>query len=392
VCVVAIYVSISPKGPRVERWTAGCSVVPVRYVRGRPIVIVPIEPMVEDDEGDSMDHDDALAELLGVTSLSHLIEALSIEEENNLNEHNSLLPPLVRDGNEEQLLEAYLQEVGAPERYQATSVYRCTKILALSAKELRRMTLELLHNPTYRRSSLELTWETIGTERVITRLENFVNVHPEWKELCYGYVQTLVSSLMGEQYLLYKEKLNFKPPGGSGFAPHVDTPSLRAPFSPDVGPHTFVTVMIAIDTMTSSNGCLRVVEGRWFRLEQEQLEKASNIVEVLPYRQDGNPDDDGRAGAIPLDTFSQFHFQDIECDGGDIVLFHGWTPHRSSKNTSPFARRAVFLTYNPLREGDFHDEYYRRMAQLRHNYSTTLQQVYQLDYQMDLKALSSVPA
>jgi ectoine hydroxylase-related dioxygenase (phytanoyl-CoA dioxygenase family) len=360
------------------------------------------------DNGD----DAALAEMLGITSLNNLIEAVTSSiglEENNCSsiDEQSLVPPLFRCVNGSERIHAYLRQVHAREIYQEVSVFQFPKIFSLSAQEIRRITLELIHNPAYSVPS-EKTFETIGMQRHLTRIENFVNIHPKWKELCYGYLQKLVSSVMGEEYILYKEKLNLKPPGGSGFAPHVDTPSLRAAFvaakreedHDEEGPQTFITLMVAIDKMTKSNGCLRVVEGGWVlsekdqrndRLQQQQKEEAAVIVEVIPQVIDGNPDGDGRAGAIPQDVSSQLNFIDVECDGGDIVIFHGWTPHRSSKNTSAFSRRAVFLTYNPLREGDFHDEYYLRMAQLRHAYCTTTRKLQQSDYQMDLNALSSVP-
>jgi ectoine hydroxylase-related dioxygenase (phytanoyl-CoA dioxygenase family) len=162
--------------------------------------------------------------------------------------------------------------------------------------------------------------------------------------------------------VLYKEKLNLKPPGGSGFAPHLDTPSLRVALGGE-GPQTFVTVMVAIDNMTTANGCLRICKGEWS--EQEHCT-------VIQPEEDGNPDAGGRAGAIPAETAHDLEFHDVECQGGDIVAFNGWAPHRSSANASPFPRRAVFLTYNPKSEGDFHDRYYERMEEIRNAWRSTV--------------------
>jgi ectoine hydroxylase-related dioxygenase (phytanoyl-CoA dioxygenase family) len=185
--------------------------------------------------------------------------------------------------------------------------------------------------------------------------------------------------------VLYKEKLNLKPPGGSGFAPHLDTPSLRVALG-GTGPQTFVTIMVAIDNMTSQNGCLRIAKGRW---------SEDNHCALVPPEQDGNPDAGGRAGAIPVQEAESFEFVDIACRGGDIVAFNGWAPHRSSANSSPFARRAVFLTYNPASEGDFHDRYYERMDELRNDWRTRvgLSGCCQLtvDEQNDLSALATIP-
>lgn len=232
-------------------------------------------------------------------------------------------------------------------------------------------------------------------QRKLTRLENFVDDHVGWSELCHVYLRKLVSSALGEEMVLYKEKLNLKPSGGSGFAPHLDTPSLRIALG-GTGPQTFCTVMVAIDDMTISNGCLRVVKGKW---------SETNHCPVIEPEKDGNPDAGGRAGAIPLDvadgaadndtTEKKLNFEPILCKGGTIVAFNGWVPHRSSSNTSPFARRAVFLTYNPKREGDFHRIYYETMEEKRRKWRESVgllnrqQQIE--DERFELEALATIP-
>ena len=44
---------------------------------------------------------------------------------------------------------------------------------------------------------------------------------------------------------------------------------------------------------------------------------------------------------------------------GSTLWFHSRTPHRSGPNGSRLARRAVYPTYNALREGDLRTAYYR---------------------------------
>lgn len=179
--------------------------------------------------------------------------------------------------------------------------------------------------------------------------------------------------------------------GGSGFAPHLDTPSLRVALG-EKGPQTFVTVMVAIDDMNVKNGCLRIAKGAWSSSE--------NCCPVVQPEANGNPDGDGRAGAIPPEVADNLHFEDLVCPGGTIVAFNGYAPHRSSANRSHFSRRAVFLTYNPASEGDFHDTYYDRMEQLRNDWRTSIglsggggggQRQISADEQNDLDALATVP-
>lgn len=205
---------------------------------------------------------------------------------------------------------------------------------------------------------------------------------------------------MGEPMVLFKEKLNLKPPGGSGFAPHLDTPSLRVALGDD-GPKTFCTVMIAIDDMTASNGCLKVCKGPWSEDNHVEVDEPEE-----EDRKNGNPDAEARRGAIPLNVADRHEYEDVIVKGGTIVAFNGWAPHRSAGNVSPFPRRAVFLTYNPVAEGDFHDMYYQKMNGMRSAYRKRMlnriintdmctddddEQNISIDERNELAALATIP-
>ena len=159
--------------------------------------------------------------------------------------------------------------------------------------------------------------------------------------------------------VLHKEKLHLKPFGGSGFAAHLVSPLLRVALGDD-GPQSFVTVMVDIDNMTVQNGCLRICPGP---------STTGPHYDVIEPERDGNPDAAGRAGAIPKETADSLDFEDVLCVGGGVAVFGGWAPHRSAANQSAFPRWAVFLTYNPRREGAVHDWYYQRMEDIRNKWS-----------------------
>jgi ectoine hydroxylase-related dioxygenase (phytanoyl-CoA dioxygenase family) len=248
-----------------------------------------------------------------------------------------------------------------------------------------------------RRITDELTWgvyqsdktyETIRVvsrgeieeRRKVTRFENFVATHGEWESLC-DYVGRLASIIYGEPMVIFKEKLNLKPPGGSGFAPHLDTPSLRVALG-NKGPQEFVTVMVAIDAMTEANGCLQFVKGKW---------SEENAVPTVQPEKGSNPDGNGREGAIAVKDAQNLPFVPHPCPGGTIVLFKGWVPHKSGANRSPFPRRAVFLTYNPAKEGRFRDEYYKHMERLRSEFRIQAGLEKQRDAQAEMDALATIP-
>ncbi len=144
--------------------------------------------------------------------------------------------------------------------------------------------------------------------------------------------------------------------------------------------------MVAIDDMTVKNGCLRICKGDWTE---------TNCCEIIEPEKDGSPDAGGRAGAIPLQVSEDLDFEDLVCKGGTIMVFNGWAPHRSSANLSPFHRRAIFLTYNPKDEGEFHTKYYEKMEKLRNDWREKIglanRKQRMEDQKFEMDALASVP-
>lgn len=144
--------------------------------------------------------------------------------------------------------------------------------------------------------------------------------------------------------------------------------------------------MVAIDDMTTRNGCLRICKGSWTE---------ENCCSVVKPDKDGSPDAGGRAGGIPPEIADTLEFEDLVCEGGTISVFNGWAPHRSAANVSPFPRRCILLTYNPKEEGEYHSKYYERMDQLRNEWREKIglanRQQQMEDKKMEMEALSSVP-
>ena len=257
---------------------------------------------------------------------------------------------------------------------------------------------ETVHVVVVRREEEDEEEEVRRPVRVLTRLEHFVDGHPGWSELCHTHLRELVSETLGIEMVLYKEKLNVKPPGGSGYAPHLDAPSLRIAFG-EHGPRTFCTVMVAIDDMTELNGCLRICKGEWNEdrrvrtIDPAASSSSSSSSDGGTDDDDdvGNPDGGGRGGAIHPDVARALVFEPLPCESGTIAVFNGWAPHRSSSNASQFSRRAVFLTYNPKEEGDYHARYYERMTDMRREWRDKAERRYREDARSELEALSTIP-
>jgi hypothetical protein len=208
----------------------------------------------------------------------------------------------------------------------------------------------------------------------ITRCEEFMSYHEPFAAIAGNdsRLAGVCGTLFGDNACLVKEKLNFKPPEGAGFMPHLDHPSLAFYLPPQCD--SFITAMVAIDDMTVENGCLRVVRGVW---------NSSNRLTCVP--PEGDPEVGGRAGAITEKALEGLQFEDIVCKAGDVLLFNGWVPHRSGPNKTNHCRRAVFFTYNPASHGDHRAAYYKSLTDIRNGWKEKLASNCSKDYENDLK-------
>jgi hypothetical protein len=168
-------------------------------------------------------------------------------------------------------------------------------------------------------------------KRLICRIENFCPYHRGFAALLEGErMRGCVSDLFGEPAVLFKDKINFKLPGGNGFTPHQD---VQAGW--DTYARLHITAMVSIDACTLENGCLELAAGHqrrgligssWAPLAGEQLQG----VEFVP----------------------------CTTEPGDAVFFDSYAPHRSGPNMSRDPRRVLYVTYNRLSEGDHRAQYY----------------------------------
>ncbi len=163
----------------------------------------------------------------------------------------------------------------------------------------------------------------------LCRSEQFVEVHDGLRHLlCEGALVEVASALLGEPAVLYKEKVNHKPPGGAGYRAHQDAPAY-----PMIDTH--VSAMVAIDDADGSNGGLELVSGCF------------DV--VLPADE---------RGCIRPDVAARLTWEPVALRAGQTLWFHSRTPHRSGPNHSARPRRALYPTYNAAREGDRRAQYY----------------------------------
>ena len=169
--------------------------------------------------------------------------------------------------------------------------------------------------------------------RLLCRIENFAQYESQYNEIVRGDAMiNLLSGLMGDGAVLFKEKVNFKLAGGEGFKAHQDAPAFTT-----FNQNFHVTAMLSIDTSNTQNGCLEVAVG-------------GRCDELLAMDKD-----------LTLNSAVEqsFNWRPIETEPGDLLVFDSYVPHRSAKNESPSARRALYATYNRARDGDVRDAYFQ---------------------------------
>ena len=164
---------------------------------------------------------------------------------------------------------------------------------------------------------------------VVARSERFADDHHRLGEFIRGaLLGDPLAVLFGEPSVLFKEKVNYKYPGGGGFAPHQDATAYRF-----VDHH--ISVMVPLDPATEASGCL------WF----------------APGHLEGQLPTDDR-GRVRDDIATRLDWQPAPVEPGDVVFFDSYAPHKSGTNRTSRPRRALYLTYNAASEGDLRNRYY----------------------------------
>ena len=176
-------------------------------------------------------------------------------------------------------------------------------------------------------------YETVNGVETLCRTENFLPFHEGLRNLLTkGEIVDVVSACLGEQGVVYKEKVNYKLPGGGGFPAHQDAPAFES-----FGASRHLTLNVAVDRATPENGCLEVSPGEHMRGLFEQ-----------------NP----AHGGLSARAEAQLPWLPVPLEVGDVVIFSSWLPHRSGTNFTSQSRRSLYVTYNGVSDGDHRQDYY----------------------------------
>ena len=148
------------------------------------------------------------------------------------------------------------------------------------------------------------------TGPAICRTENVSACDADVRALVDGPLRAIASARLGTDATAFKDKINYKQPGGAGFLPHQDRSAY--PGAPDL-----VSLLVAIDACSEQSGSL------WI---------APEVDHPLP------TDDRGVVEAHVTDALD---WQIVELAPGDALMIDGWAPHWSGANDTDRPRRVL---------------------------------------------------
>ena len=169
---------------------------------------------------------------------------------------------------------------------------------------------------------------------VLIRIENFIDINSRLRDILLNpKMMNKIESLLGDKAVLFKDKVNFKYPGGVADELHQD---VQAKWD-DYGTKDFITVGISLDECTVETSCVyfykKQIEGRRRMLGQ--------------YSQ-----------PLSWELFDKNDFEPLIAAAGDVSFHDVYAPHFSEVQKSKKQRRVIWLTFNAVSSGDFREQYY----------------------------------
>ncbi|HEV8051454.1 MAG TPA: phytanoyl-CoA dioxygenase family protein, partial [Parachlamydiaceae bacterium] len=169
-------------------------------------------------------------------------------------------------------------------------------------------------------------------KEVFDRVENFLPYCSDNLRTCFttDRVMNIISTLLGEDAILLKDKINYKLPGSNKYIAHQDVGAGWDKY----GDH-HLTFALSMDEATEQSGALFFAVGE----HKKGLLSPMNT---------------------PLgdEVIKSLKWSIADTKPGDALFFDSYLPHYSEANKSLQARKMSFLTYIPKRSGDLRESFF----------------------------------
>jgi ectoine hydroxylase-related dioxygenase (phytanoyl-CoA dioxygenase family) len=169
---------------------------------------------------------------------------------------------------------------------------------------------------------------------VLIRIENFIDIDKRLRDiLLNSAIMDKLESFFGEPATLFKDKINFKYPGGVPDDLHQDVQAKWDSY----GTEAFITVGFPLDDCTVETSCVYFYN--------KQMENRRRM--LGEYSQ-----------PLSWDAFEKEDFVPLIAFPGDVSFHDVYVPHYSEAQKSKKQRRVIWLTFNAASSGDFREKYY----------------------------------
>lgn len=187
-------------------------------------------------------------------------------------------------------------------------------------------------------------YENKDNNKIKSRVENFINYDNSIKTFLNLQITPIVNFINEDNMNLFKEKINWKMPNGSGFRAHQDYPAWS-----DFKPRKYVTATVFADDNTVENGCVQFPTNYYDYLN---INKYPN-----DYLLESEEND---LGVLKPKIVNELEWFNAESSSRDLLIFNSFIPHKSEKNISENPRRNFYFTYNHSYDGDLYNSYFER--------------------------------
>tara|TARA_B100000029_G_scaffold509294_2_gene598147 strand:+ start:324 stop:1103 length:780 start_codon:yes stop_codon:yes gene_type:complete len=182
-------------------------------------------------------------------------------------------------------------------------------------------------------------YETIKNKPKLRRIERVTDFSKNAKKIiCSKKTLKLIQQLEEDKYTLFKDKLNFKFPGGKGYLPHIDGhfywKDSKKKYQNGWKKYSsnFINLVLPLETSSSKNGCIYVAnKSDSKKIGKSFFEITDNLVLNTPN--------------IKNKDLKKFKFYPVELRVGDICLFNWKCAHYSKNNYSKKSRMIFYATY-----------------------------------------------
>ena len=171
-----------------------------------------------------------------------------------------------------------------------------------------------------------------NTKEQLVRIENFLKVDKELDNYLTKKLPLFLNKLLGDNWKLLKEKINFKPPLANKDKLHQDVQAGWLKYS-----KKFVSVLISINASNSKNANLH-------------LDISGNNCQTIKGEE---------FKTLKTNLLKKPKFKEFPLNSGDTLLFNGYIPHKSGVNKTKKPRIQVYLTYTSSKFIKVRDKYYK---------------------------------